>query len=104
MTPLTWIRHPVPPWERKRGHTAEYAVQLDDEPKGMESTVVVSHVFRPGKRKDKGRNVWAAIWYPAGARGTGMHICIVLFAVRTLKAAQLLVEMWASSGPRKEAS
>lgn len=88
MVSLTWIRHEVAPWERTKGYTAEYAVHL-----GKESWIIV------GKRRvfDSGKPRWTALWAPAGFRGVGPHIVVILFATRTLAAAKALVELWTSS-------
>lgn len=90
-----WQRHDLPPWERQRNNQAEYALQLEHPTPGAESWVVVGK----GRLLKNRRVVWQAVWFPAGCRGLHPHICTQLFITRTLKAAQLFVELWASTSP-----
>lgn len=90
-----WIRHDLSPWERTSRNAAKYAVHLGDE-----SWIEVSKARMP----KSGRVCWVAFWAPAGFRGVHPHIVLPLFATRTLKAAQALVELWASTIPASAAS
>ena len=83
---MTWVRHEQAPWYRKPA-PAEYGFMLPDY------TWVVLRRQR-GTEKSAGLR-WVAVWGMAGYHGIGPSIVCVLFQTRTLKAAQMLTELWA---------
>lgn len=96
MTAAKWVRYELPPWERQHGHMAQYALYLPNGDRQSDNVVVLGRGYMPKAR----RVVWFDTWYPAGCRGPRPSIALCpRFATRTLKACQMLVELYHSTKP-----